>query len=80
MIGKPTGNFGKCSGCGIRVEGQTSTLKNKPEVFRCGDCMILSLAKFCEEVEEGDSISDISRGEQNGAFFRDMLPINKRNL
>lgn len=41
---------------------------------------MLNLASHCERTEDGDTLKDISEGEQAGAFFRAMSDMPNQKL
>jgi hypothetical protein len=60
-----------CSACGRAFKPWIKRSDGEPTKV-CFPCGMLNLASHCEHVEEGDSLKDISEGEQTGAFFRSM--------
>lgn len=57
-----------CSACGATFVPWIKS-DNVPTRV-CLPCGMINLASHCEHAEEGDSLADISDGEQNGMFFR----------
>jgi hypothetical protein len=60
-----------CSACGRPFKPWIKRGDGQPTQV-CFSCGMLNLASHCEHVEAGDSLKDISEGEQADAFFRSM--------
>lgn len=59
----------RCDGCGKPTEKEWSELF-KRHFCRCAGCKLKALAIMVEEESPGDTLADISRGEQLGAWLR----------
>lgn len=60
-----------CSACGRPFKPRLLPQINKWTKVCC-NCFTLCLAQFMEESEPGDSLADISAGEQTGAMLREI--------
>jgi hypothetical protein len=68
-----------CEGCGEPTHPHFSKFRNR-DVYRCARCQLKSLALAMEEPCPGETVADISSGEQLGAWLRDLAsdknPVN----
>ena len=64
-----------CIGCGKQFNPDWLSAIKRWSRY-CPVCSLLNLAQGLEYVEPGDSIAEISSGEQAGAWIRSILPPN----
>jgi len=67
---------GPCEGCGRIVDVAENRIRGPH--YRCSACKLVALAKFMETPDPGDSLADISAGEQTGAWLREMALTGRR--
>lgn len=71
----PLKPVGPCEGCGKLTKRRSSKLRDN--FYRCPACCLRALANFMEAPEPGDTLADISSGEQTGAWLRDIADGKK---